>query len=372
MTNKFFHTAFLGLLFMSIPYDAYAQKDCPGKSITISDLQEVPASWTDCVGSAELPKFKYVGEWKDALPHGQGTTNFPNGDSYVGELEKDIKNGQGVYTFSNGIYSGEWKDDQRSGQGTFTFSNGGSYVGEWKDSKYHGQGTMEYLDGSIYVGEWKDASRHGQGTLTWASGASYVGEWKDDKRHGQSTYTYRDGGIYVGEWKDDLQHGKGVYKDPDGTTFLMEASNGEFIKKEKVNAEEDAKKEKLNAELDAWLKKHYYTRTVKKPRVLAHRADGTIYFDIGDDTFRGLKVRVECYDAFDTKTVSDVYNLSANAVEKHIRGFFDAGIGSDATYGGKLIGGPPLVSSYYSVALKELAASPSTDYCGMTTLDFRQ
>ena len=80
---------------------------------------------------------------------------------------------------------------------------------------------------------------------------------------------------------------------------------------------------------------------------------------------------MECYDAFDTKTVSSTYNLTPKIVVKNMRGMFDAEIGSDATYGGKLIGGP-LYSTYYAVRLEELAASPATDYCRMTTIDFRQ
>ena len=354
------------ILFLSLNSFSEELQNCPGKSLRISDYQEVPASWTDCVGTVkfrgkEHGGKKYVGEWKDALPHGRGTYTWRSGSKYVGQVEKDLFKGEGDITYSSGSsYSGEWKDDSKHGQGTYKFSNGDIYVGEWKDDKYHGQGTYTFSNGEIYVGEWKDDLKHGQGTYTYSNGDTYVGEWKDGSKHGQGTLSYKatSGITYTGEWKDDKYHGKGVYEDWNGTTFIVEASNGEFIKK-------------VSVEDDAWLKKHYYTRTVKTPRVLAHTADGNIFFDIGDDTFRGLKVRVECYDAFDTKTVSGAYNLTPKIVVKDMRGMLDADTGSDATYGGKLIGGP-LFSTYYAVRLEELAASPATDYCRMTTLDFRQ
>ena len=54
---------------------------------------------------------KYVGEYKDGIKHGQGTSTFPDGDKYEGEWKNGGKNGQGTYTFPDGQkYVGKWKD----------------------------------------------------------------------------------------------------------------------------------------------------------------------------------------------------------------------------------------------------------------------
>ena len=53
-------------------------------------------------------------------------------------------------------YVGEYKDGIPNGQGTITWSDGRKYVGEFKDGKKHGQGTSTYNDGGKYEGEWKD------------------------------------------------------------------------------------------------------------------------------------------------------------------------------------------------------------------------
>jgi hypothetical protein len=74
----------------------------------------------------------YVGEWKDGLPHGQGTQT-------------------GVW----GEYVGEFKND-KSTQGTVTWANGDKYVGGFDNkSLFHGQGTFTMIDGTIEKGIWQ-------------------------------------------------------------------------------------------------------------------------------------------------------------------------------------------------------------------------
>jgi len=69
---------------------------------------------------------KYVGDFKDAKPHGLGSMTSANGDKYVGE----------------------YKEGKRNGQGTFTLSTGGGFTGEWKDGKPHGKGIETYANGT--------------------------------------------------------------------------------------------------------------------------------------------------------------------------------------------------------------------------------
>ena len=124
----------------------------------------------------------------------------------------------GTYNFANGDkYVGEWKDNIPSGQGTGTYANGHKYVGEFKDNKRNGQGTFTFANGEKYVGEFKDDNRHGQGTYTFADGDQYVGAYKDGKWHGRGTYTFangrRDDGYYMNnEYIPDICEAMGLVK----------------------------------------------------------------------------------------------------------------------------------------------------------------
>ncbi len=89
------------------------------------------------------------------------------------------QSGHGTYNYDNGTYAGEFKDGMPHGQGTFTQDDGALYVGEWKEGKKHGLGTLTGANGDKYVGNLKDSKPHGRGTYRWANGNKYVGEYTD-------------------------------------------------------------------------------------------------------------------------------------------------------------------------------------------------
>ena len=63
----------------------------------------------DCFTTLELDGNKYVGEFKNRLPNGQGTITFASGSKYVGEFKDGKKHGQGTYTYADGRETlGEW------------------------------------------------------------------------------------------------------------------------------------------------------------------------------------------------------------------------------------------------------------------------
>jgi len=163
------------LAFILMVGGAYAQ----------SNLPACPSSgyFHNCFGTATVASgSKYVGEWKDGKPNGQGTGTRPNSYKYVGEF----------------------KDGWPNGQGTYTFANGDEYVGEFKDGKQNGRGITTFADGDKYVGEYKNGQRTGQGTFTLADGRKYVGEYKDGKLHGQGTEYASNGSITIqGIWADN-------------------------------------------------------------------------------------------------------------------------------------------------------------------------
>ena len=61
------------------------------------------------------------------------------------------------YTWSDGSkYVGEFKEGLPNGQGTLTSTDGRKYVGKFKDRKKHGQGTETFPDGTKYEWEYKN------------------------------------------------------------------------------------------------------------------------------------------------------------------------------------------------------------------------
>ena len=79
----------------------------------------------------------------------------------TGVLFFSFENGEFVYSEegdddNDGKYVGEFKDGKPNGQGTLTLSDGTKYVGEFKDGLENGQGTLTSYDGSKYVGEFKN------------------------------------------------------------------------------------------------------------------------------------------------------------------------------------------------------------------------
>jgi hypothetical protein len=68
---------------------------------------------------------------------GKVTLTWPNGQKFVGEFENDKPNGQGTYSFPGGaMYVGEIKDGLHSGQGTYTSAEGWTQSGVWKSGKF--------------------------------------------------------------------------------------------------------------------------------------------------------------------------------------------------------------------------------------------
>jgi hypothetical protein len=238
--------------------EGWSLPPCPGSPLTgsISDVR----SWNDCEGIYIFdspPKAigtKYVGEWRNGKPNGQGTMTYANEDKYVGEFKDAKLHGQGTFTFADGNkYVGEFNDGKYQGQGTFTHANGNKYVGEFNDGKYQGQGTFTFTDGRVKEGIWKNDKflsakkstprvianqpcpgtyrptwDNCTGTSTFSDKSKYTGQWKSGKQHGQGTLTYADGEKYVGGFRDGLHHGNGTITHVNGKTLKGIWENDKF------------------------------------------------------------------------------------------------------------------------------------------------
>ena len=118
-----------------------------------SKLPPCPADstyWTDCFGARDTDGPRYVGEFKDNRPHGQGTETYSNGAKYVGDYKDNKWHGQGILTLPTGEkYVGFWRNGKRNGQGNLTFADGRNYLGEFKDNIPTYNGTLTSANGDI-------------------------------------------------------------------------------------------------------------------------------------------------------------------------------------------------------------------------------
>ena len=85
--------------------ESFALPECPGSP---TDDRSIMSKWNNCEGTEKQSNgLKYVGEWKDGLPNGQGTGTWsaPHkgaGYKYVGEYRNGKLHGQGTLTFADG------------------------------------------------------------------------------------------------------------------------------------------------------------------------------------------------------------------------------------------------------------------------------
>jgi hypothetical protein len=107
----------------------------------------------------------YTGGWLDGLRHGQGHLSGANGEIYQGGWERDARSGRGDWTLPRSQdpgamvrYVGEFKNNQPNGQGTIEWANGARYVGLVVNNRPHGYGELRRPDGVVQRGTF-DQSR---------------------------------------------------------------------------------------------------------------------------------------------------------------------------------------------------------------------
>jgi hypothetical protein len=144
---------------------------------------------------------KYLGEWQDNEPNGQGTYTSTAGDKFVGEFKQGKPNGYLTHTYPNGDqYMGYWKNGKWDGTGTFTHAGGGGFSGKFKDGELI-EGDVCNADRSCDSGKFKDGKLYGVGTRNFSNGDQYYGEFLDGMINGQGAYARKSNGkTYVGIW----------------------------------------------------------------------------------------------------------------------------------------------------------------------------
>lgn len=174
-----------------------AQDQVKKEQSTLIECQESDyKKWTNCKGNYKAKTgHRYNGLFK-AGKIVKGISIYPGGAKYVGEF----------------------KDFVPHGYGTFVWTNGDKYFGAWKNGKSHGDGTKIWNDGREYSGTFNNDQLHGYGTMFWPDGKKYVGEFMNGKRHGDGTFTFSDGTSYIGKFMAGKEQGLGECVSKDGIT----------------------------------------------------------------------------------------------------------------------------------------------------------
>ena len=171
--------------------------DCKGKDFT---------KWNNCKGIYKTNEgHRYSGIFlKGAII--KGISLYSGGAKYVGEFKNFIPHGYGTFIWKNGDkYYGEWKNGKSEGNGTKIWRNGRKYMGKFKEDKLHGKGTLFYPDGKKFEGEFINGKRHGTGTFTYADGTAYIGKFVSGKEVGIGECVSEDGSSVKCKSKVDTQ-----------------------------------------------------------------------------------------------------------------------------------------------------------------------
>jgi hypothetical protein len=166
-------------------------------------------SWNNCTGSfVSNSGHKYNGIFKlgEII---KGISLYPGGSKYVGTFKNMVPHGYGTFVWTNrDKYFGGWIDGKSEGDGTKMWNNGRKYIGEFKNDELHGSGTLFYPDGKKYSGEYKSGKRHGQGTFTYADGSAYIGNFINGKEDGTGACINKEGIKYPCNSKVEVKEKK--------------------------------------------------------------------------------------------------------------------------------------------------------------------
>jgi hypothetical protein len=144
MPDKFKNLKFILVLFFFIPINSIALEKCNNK-------------FHKCFGKYTFKSGnKYVGEFLNNTPNGNGTKFYKYGDKYEGNWRNGSRNGKGIYFHKNGTkYIGEYKNDFEDGKGVYFYNNGDIFVGEFKRGMRTGKGIYIRKNGEKIEGIFK-------------------------------------------------------------------------------------------------------------------------------------------------------------------------------------------------------------------------
>ncbi len=162
--------------------------------------------------------------------NGYGKYQYANGNRYVGDFADGKPHGNGILYCANGNkYLGTWEESWRQGNGKYIFQEGHEYTGGFLRNKFHGTGTMNYANGDTYQGQWEANLPNGMGVYSFYEGGKYEGGFMDGRFHGKGVMFYPDGAIFNGQWAFSKKNGPGIFTDGNGVSQTGEWVNGQPV-----------------------------------------------------------------------------------------------------------------------------------------------
>ncbi|MCB0598157.1 MAG: caspase family protein [Lewinellaceae bacterium] len=134
---------------------------------------------------------RYTGNLQNGVPHGRGELRRANGQLTLGQwldgeylgaqarpekgcIYGNCQDGHGTYIFKDGNkYIGFFRNGLPHGRGTVFYTNGERYEGEMGNAQFNGYGTLFMKDGSAVSGHWKDGAYAGAEKPLKSSAPSY-------------------------------------------------------------------------------------------------------------------------------------------------------------------------------------------------------
>lgn len=164
----------------------------------------------DGYGKLWTPTFKYSGEFKEGLPHGNGTFHHRDIDN----LNKEF------VTF----YKGEFKNGMKEGKGKEIYYNKESYCGFFNKSLRHGKGILFASNGSEKIqGYWDMGYAKGLNSIIeyWDNGnIKYKGGFNGKKPDSNGVWCYPNGSMCFDGIFDDGKAIKGYIMDKNGMKII--------------------------------------------------------------------------------------------------------------------------------------------------------
>lgn len=199
---------------------------------------------------------KYVGDWSNGRPHGQGKYYFASQERYEGEFRFGKFEGTGTMFYPDGAYyTGGWKQNVKNGQGRLVYTDGSVREGKWVNGKFtSSQSSPATSSGTVAQANTKPTNtttankpsgkndiaglrnctstycRSGSGYYDYPDGSRWIGEFKNGVPYGQGICYYAGGDRYEGQWANGAPNGEGVIYSTNGRVTGAVWVNGAAIR----------------------------------------------------------------------------------------------------------------------------------------------
>lgn len=221
-----------GLFSCVFPNFAYGQVP-PSEENKISVIC-VPNITTGAVKCEYGNGDRYIGNFVDGLPEGNGIYIYSSGDRYEGELRQGLPNGDGTFIskddtrvtglFENGVIK----------SGTVITKEGDRYIGsfslEGKVGQPSGKGQLIFANGDRFEGQFLEGRPLGEGVFTRIDGTRCQGQFFNENFDAKGNCTFPNGYRYQGELRGGIPHGVGTMIDSKGKRF-----SGNFVAGQRVD-----------------------------------------------------------------------------------------------------------------------------------------